>query len=118
MKFTVAYSLERSGTEGFRDAWTAIGGTSAVVAPSELVHTLVQWCGSDRTLAGPQFSALPAALHWPCALAAAATADCAIVEATCAVAQTGRRVFRNGLRDPRRDLGRAGQPLRDLVQFF
>ena len=88
----VRYGIRRRGAEGFRDAWTAVGGTVASVTEDTVIDTVLAWCAGAPMVAGPQsrFDALTDALRWPtCGVAAAADASVAVVQATAAVAQTG-----------------------------
>ena len=88
----VRYRTVRRGAEGFREAWTAVGGTIAFVAEEALIDSIGAWCDGAPVVAGPQprFDALVAAMRWPaCGVAAVADAAVAVVQATAAVAQTG-----------------------------
>ena len=67
---SVAYATPRSGIDGFVDAWTALGGTVEIVQPTAVDDASRRWCGA--------YGAAPAA-----------TAECAVVRATAAIAQTG-----------------------------
>ena len=88
----VRYRTVRRGADGFRDAWTAVGGTIAFVTEDTLIDSIGAWCKGAPVVAGPQsrFDALTAAQRWPsCGVAGAADASVAVVQATAAVAQTG-----------------------------
>lgn len=88
----VRYRDVRRGVGGFVEAWTALGGTSAIVTDDALVPAVRAWIGDASAVAGPQprFDALDGVLRWPaCGVPATAGAEAAVVHATAAVAQTG-----------------------------
>lgn len=89
---TVRYRNTRRGAPGFVDAWTAVGGTAAIVTEATVRDAILAWVGRATAVAGPQprFDFFEGARRWPdCGVATAAQADAAVVQATAAIAQTG-----------------------------
>lgn len=96
----IDYRTVQSGAAGFAEAWRAVGGTVEVVAPGERDRAIERWVGGD------------ARAPWPAAPAEVAAADCAVVVATGAIAQTGTVVV-----DSTANRGRSNSLLPPRVAF-